>query len=207
MNPESKTRLSSLVGRTNRFILSLFVGSAIVGAVAATLYAVYGTSTDRVFHSFVIFAAIAYSFPAFTTVIRVTVRGYYMSLEGMENQNELIEKIHATEERAGPIIKKVDQVVDKAIPIAESVEEVVSRAKGMSEDVEKIAHRIREVIDNLNGNLDIKTLETKLERVAESLSTIASVFTPLGKKGKGEVLIPDIPEFDPLKVGGKRKGN
>jgi len=206
MNSETKGRLGDVIQKMNRSIITMFIVSSIVGVTAAICYWIFSPSSEKLFHCFVIAGAIGYSFPAFTIVIRVTVRGYFMGLESMENQSVMIEKIHATEEMAGPIIKKIDQVVDKAIPISESVEEVVFRAKGMSEDIEKIAHRIREVIDNLNGSFDIKSLEKRIEKVADSLTTIASVFTPLGKKGKEEILVPDLPEFDPLKAGGKRKG-
>ena len=208
------------------FIIRMFVIGGTLGLIASTLYIFLGHSSDKIFHSFVIFAGLAFTFPMFTVSIQLMLKMFYMSVEATEKQNEIIEKFHRVEREAGPIVdkikevltvhaepalKKIDQVIDRAVPIAKDVEEVASRAKGMAEDIEQVVHRVRHLTDAINGHFDIKSIESRLDKVAESLMIIASVFDPPKKKTAAATTIEEKPQmtaafpvFDPLTSGRKR---
>jgi len=222
-----KENLADVQRGMRKFIIRMFIIGVFLGVTGSVFYGHFGKSQDKFFHSFIIFAGLAFTFPMFTISVRLMLRMFYMSYEGMEKQNDLIERLKETEEEAGPIIQKIEkiindkaepivnkieQVIDKALPIAENVEDVVKRAKGMAEDIEQVAHKVRTLTESLNGHLDFKNVEGKLDKVADSLNTIASVFKPFsGKKAANdeeEGTPPSlIPAFDPLKAGGRRRGS
>ena len=66
----------------------------------------------------------------------------------------------------------------------------------------------------MNGSFNVKKLEERLEKIADSLASIAGLFGPIGKKkpsAEDDLKLPEIamsiPEFDPMKIGGgKKKG-
>lgn len=207
------------------FIVRMFVVGVTLGIVGSVIYGIFGKSTDKFFHSFIIFAGFAFTFPMFTISVRLMLKMFYMSVESTEKQNEIIEKFHKVEKEAGPVvdkikeiltvhadpaIKKVEHLIQKAGPIIDNVEIVVQKSKGMAEDIEQIAHRIRNVTEAMNGHFDFKSIEQRLDKVADSLSTIASVFDPPKKKSavngedKGSAMTAGFPTFDPLTTGRKK---
>lgn len=219
------TTLSDVQKGMSKFMVRMFVFGFILGVGGAALYAHFGSSTDRFFHCFIIFAGLAFTFPMFTISIRLMLKMYYMSVEATEKQSEVIEKFHRVEKEAGPVIDKVkeiltvhadpailkiEKVIEKSIPIAENMGVILEKAKGMTEDIERIAHRIRSATDAMNGHFDFKSLESRLDKVADSLSTIASVFDPPKKKASNQASTEVsekavvLPMFDPL-VAGRRK--
>jgi hypothetical protein len=208
------------------FMVRMFVTGFILGIAGSVLYGYVGTSTDKFFHSFIIFAGFAFTFPMFTISVRLMLKMFYMSVEATENQSMLIDKVRRVEEAAGPVVdkvkeiltvhadpavKKIEHLIEKAGPIIDNVEIVVQKSKGMAEDIEQIAHRIRNITEAMNGHFDFKNIDQKLDKVADSLSTIASVFDPPKKKTastNGEntpaVVAAGFPAFDPLTTGRKK---
>lgn len=202
-----------------RFISSVFTFGQIIGILLAWMYWVMCPDNDqRLFHVIVFYAAAGITIPMFVCTMRLMLKGYYLSLMGWQSTSRMIEGYEKLQHKAEPIaekvndivdskipplIEKIDQVVDKAVPIAVNVEDIVHKAKVMSEDVEKIAHRIRDMVDSVNGNFDLGNIEKKIEKLSESLSAIASAFTPFEKRERkpGDI----IPTFDPLQAG-RRKG-
>lgn len=207
------------------FMIRMFVSGITLGIVGSLLYWFIGKSTDKFFHCFIIFAGLAFTFPMFTISVRLMLKMFYMSVEATEKQNEIIEKFHKVEKEAGPVVdkikeiltvhadpavKKIEHLIEKAGPIIDNVEVVVQKSKGMAEDIEKIAHRIRNITEAMNGHFDFKSIEQRLDKVADSLSTIASVFDPPKKKtasANGEntpAVSAGFPAFDPLTTGRKK---
>jgi hypothetical protein len=207
------------------FMVRMFAIGITLGIIGSIVYGYLGHSTDKFFHSFIIFAGFAFTFPMFTISVRLMLKMFYMSVEATEKQSEIIEKFHRVEKEAGPIVdkvkeiltvhadpavKKIEHLIEKAGPIIDNVEVVVEKSKGMAEDIEKIAHRIRNITEAMNGHFDFKSIEQRLDKVADSLSTIASVFDPPKKKtasSNGEntpVVSAGFPTFDPLTAGRKK---
>jgi len=211
------------------FITLVLIGGPLLGVLSAIGYrwivATYGTwdiSKDS-FHFGIILYGLGFTFPILAISCRLMVKMFFQNCEQIENQNFIIEKFRNVEEKAGPVIDKIEEIVtekaepiinkiemviEKAVPIAENVEEIVKRANRMAEDIETIAHKVRTVTEALNGHLDFKNIEGKLDKVADSLSTIADVFEPVkrreGGNKKAEVAEVMLPAFDPIKAGGRR---
>lgn len=191
------------------FITCMVVAGPLLGIVSAFAYkwivSTYGTwdvSKDT-FHFGIILYGLGFTFPILSISVRLMTKMFFQNCEAIENQNFILETLKIAHDKAPAIIQNVESVVDKAVPIANTVEEIVKQAKNMAEDIEKIAHRVRTATDAINGHFDFKAIEGKLEKVAESLTTIAGVFSPIKKKGEA-LPIPEIPVFDPLKAGGKK---
>jgi hypothetical protein len=196
-----------VIRETKVFITSMLIIGPIIGVISAlgyrwvvTTYGTWDTSKDT-FHFGIILYGLGFTFPILSISVRLMTKMFFLTCEQLESQNFILETLRIAHDKAPTIIKNVEEVVDKSVPIARTVEEIVTRAKGMAEDVEKIAHRIRTATDAINGGLDFKAIEGKLEKVAENLNMIASVFAPVRKNTGNSIAIP---EFDPLKAGGKR---
>ena len=124
-----------------------------------------------------IVASFAYIFPAFTTLIRLSVKGYYLGVEQAERLSYAVDGLKTAQEKAPNLLENAKAVMDRAVPIANNVEEIVNRAKGTADDVDAIAHKVRSLMDQMNGSLDIKVLEGHLKEAKESLKKISDVFT------------------------------
>jgi hypothetical protein len=190
------------------FITSMLTAGPILGVISAFAYrwivVTYGqwdVSKDT-FHMGLLFYGLGFTFPVLAISCRLMVKMFFQNCEQIENMTHMIGVFKEAHEKAPNLIKNIETVVDRAVPIASSIEEIIVRAKGMSEDVEKIAHRVRTAIDSMNGSFDLKVIEKKLETVADSLSSIAKVFNPIKKAG-GDLPVPELPVFDPLKAGRK----
>jgi hypothetical protein len=210
MELEKRTKSPREVMKSMRtFIACMLVAGPVLGIVSALAYArivsTYGTwdvSKDS-FHFAIILYGLGFTFPILSISVRLMIKMFFQNCEAIENQNFILETLKIAHDKAPGILQNVEAVVDKAVPIANMVEEIVKQAKGMAEDIEKIAHRVRTATDTINGNFDFKSIEGKLEKVAESLSTIAGVFAPIKKKSDVPSF-PEIPAFDPLKAGGRK---
>jgi hypothetical protein len=191
------------------FIISMMVVGPILGIISAfayrwivTTYGVWDISKDT-FHMGLLFYGLGFTFPILSISCRLMVTMFFQNCEQIENMNYITGKLKEVHEKSPDLIKKIDAVVDKAVPIASAIEEIITRAKGMSEDIEKIAHRVRAATDAMNGSFDFKSIEKRLETVSDSLISIAKVFNPIKKSG-GDLPIPEVPMFDPLKAGGRK---
>jgi hypothetical protein len=174
------------VRQQTRFMVIAFAFGIIVALTSAVLYwRLTPPSPEKLFHVIVIVGAFAYSFPAFTTLIRLSVKGYYLGVEQAERLSYAVDGLKTAQEKAPHLLENAKSIMDKAIPIANNVEEIVTRAKGMAGDVETIAHKVRSTMDSMNGSLDIKVLEGHLREVKESLKAIAAVFTGGASKEDG----------------------
>jgi len=211
------------------FIGIVFFGGPLLGVFSAAAYVwvvrtygVWDVSRDS-FHFAIILYGLGITFPVLLISCRLMVKMFFQNCEQIENMNFIIDKFRNVEEKAGPVIdkiekiinekadpmvNKIEQVIDKAVPIAENVELIVRRAQGMAEDIELIAHKVRTVTEALNGHLDFKNIEGKLDKVADSLNTIADVFEPVKRRegGSKKAEAPEVvlPAFDPFKAGGRR---
>lgn len=190
------------------FITSMLVAGPLLGVLCAWgywkivhTYGQWDNGKDW-FHFSIIFYGLGVTFPVLAISCRLMVKMFFQNCEQIENMSHVIQTFKEAHEKAPHLIANIEKVVDKAIPIASSIEDIAARAKGMSEDVEKVVHRIRTATDAMNGSFDIRVLEKKLESVADSLNSIAKVFSPIKKAG-GELPIPEVPVFDPLKAGRK----
>lgn len=194
--------LDQVVRSMTRFIIFTFVICGVLSAVSAYGYYRWSVSQEKVFHTIVIFAAMGYTFPMFTISIRVMIKLFFMTCEGMQNTDKLFEGYEKAQATIAPMAENIKAIIEKAVPIANNVEVIVDRAKGMADDIEKVAHKVRSAADSLNGHLDIKELGKKLDKVAESLNTIAGAFGGGSIDEKEEVGLT----FDPLvKVGRKSR--
>lgn len=190
------------------FIASMMVMGPALGLICAfgyrwivTTYGQWDISKDW-FHFGIIFYGLGVTFPVLAISCRLMVKMFFQNCEQIENMGYVVNAFKEAHEKAPNLIKNIEAVVDRAIPIATSIEEIAARAKGMSEDVEKVVHRVRTATDAMNGSFDIKVIEKKLGDVADSLNSIAKVFNPIKKAG-GDLPVPELPVFDPLKAGRK----
>jgi hypothetical protein len=207
---EQKVKTPREVMKSMKFFITFMcISGPVLGVIAACLYrwvvVTYGQwepSKDS-FHFGIIIYGLGVTLPILSISCRLMIKMFFQNCEQIENMNYVIGMLKDAHDRAPHLLEKVEKVIDKAIPISNSIEEVVGRAKGMAEDVEKIAHRVRAATDAMNGSFDFKVIEQKLTNVSDSLGTIASMFSPLKKKN-GELSVPELMPFDPLKTGGKR---
>lgn len=192
---------------TRSFMLKMFVIGSIFGIVSATTYALYVSKNGRwdastsSFQTLVLFWGLAFLFPCLTISLRIMYQSLVMGQEGLEAYRDLRGSINDMKAQIEPIVKKVDVVVDKIIPMTQNLQVVVDHATKMGEDVVSIAHKTRGVLEQMNGTLDVKVIGDKLDRLGDSLTTIAKA---LG----GEVTpgTPVMEEFDPMKaVAGRRR--
>jgi len=178
------------------------------------------TSSDT-FHVLTLFGSVAFAFPMLTSSVRLLFFTLTLGYRGSQNSDKvaktfetirlesvpIITKAKEVMEASGPIITKTKEVMDKAGPMIESFDVILQKTKAMADDIVEIAHRVRTATEAMNGSFNVKTLEEKLTQVADSLNVIAGIFKPLTKTGAAMLpsLSSMIPEFDPLKAGGKRK--
>lgn len=136
--------------------------------------------------------------PYFLTTLLKLNLGIDMNRKALELGTATANNLQHLKDEIEPVINKAEQVVDKIVPIVENASEVSPKIKEMSEDIARISHKIRTATDNLNGSFDIKAIEQKLDKVAESLSTLAGVFTVPRKHEP--IITPKIPDLGPASV-------
>lgn len=189
------------------FIAAMLIVGPLLGVVCAWgywkivhTYGQWDNGKDW-FHFSIIFYGLGVTFPVLAISCRLMVKMFFQNCEQIENMSHVVQTFKEAHEKAPNLIANIEKVVDKAIPIASSIEDIAARAKGMSNDVEQVIHRIRTATDAMNGSFDIKVIEKKLGDVSDSLSAIAKVFSPIKKSG--DLPLPEVPAFDPLKAGRK----
>ena len=183
-----------------RFIVGTFAFGLMTGAASSLGYYSYSHSPEKVFHSIIIFAAAAFTFPMFTISIKVMIKMYFMTLESMERGDQLFDGFRQAQETLSPMAENFAKILDKAVPIANNVDVIVVKANGMADDIERIAHKVRSAADSLNGHLDFKDVGKKLDNLNTSLEKIAKAFGPPDMSDDSES-IPGIS----LKLGSSRR--
>lgn len=198
---EKKPTYKEIVRNMMRFIVVVFVVGFIVGSLASCGYYQWSHSGEKTFHSIIIFAAAAFTFPMFTISIRVMIQMYLMTLQQIEKSDQLFEGFKQAQETLAPMSDNFRKILDKAVPIANNVDVIVVKANGMADDIERIAHKVRAAADSLNGHLDFKDVGRKLDNLNTSLEKIAKAFGPAEPDDSTEPSVPGIS----LKIGGSRR--
>lgn len=196
-----------------KLIIRAFVLGVCLGISAAGSYVGYLKATGKwdasahLFPAIVILFGLGFTVPAMTVTIRVMFLSVVMSVKAIRDSQSIVSIAKDVQQKAGPIIDKIDKVADKAVPMAENIEKIVEKAQGMTGDVVEIAHKTRSTIEQMNGSFNVKMIEQKMDQLVGSLATIAKVMAPLarmfGSKGSDDEV--SVPEFDPLKAGGRRR--
>jgi len=194
-----------------KLTLKAFMMGVCLGTSASGSYVWYLKSAGKwdasvhLFPAIVILFGLGFTVPAMTVTIRVMFLSVVMSVKAIRDSQAIVSIAKDIQQKAGPIIDKVDKVVDKAVPTAENIEKIVEKAIGMSGDVVEIAHKTRSAFEQMNGSFDFKAIEKKMDQLVGGIATIAKVLEPLAKVfgAKGDEMA--VPEFDPLKMGGRRR--
>ncbi len=194
--------------KTKRFIITMFLIGSFFGLMSAAAYVYFMNHYHKwdasyVFQTLVLFWGLAFVLPSLTISLRIMFLGIMLNLRALDDYDKLSSTIDSVQKQIEPIVNKINHVVDRAVPIAESVQEIVEKSKQMSEDIGSIAQKTRTVLDNMNGSFDVRVLEKKMDKLADSLAVIASVFT----NGKKEIDEIQVGEFDPLKLGKSKRKN
>lgn len=192
----NRPTLEEVMKGMTSFIVKVFVICGLLGLAAALGYYTFSHSPEKVFHSIVIFAAVAYTCPMFGVSMRLMIRMYYMGCEAQFNTDKIIEGYERAQATLAPMTEHLKTIIEQAPPIVADIRTIVEKAKGMADDVERIAHKVRSTADSLNGHLDFKNLGEKLDKVGDNLATIAQAF------GGGS---SEMPEIDLLAPKGKKR--
>ena len=115
--------LEEVVKEMYRSIVVSFLSGSLIGGLLAYLYLLFSHSPEKAFHCIVIFGFVGVTFPSMTTLLRLSVKGYFLGYESMENQNDLIQFIRNKEDKVDPIIQRAESIVA-------DVERTVKRLSG-----------------------------------------------------------------------------
>ncbi len=193
------------VVQTKNFARKIFGLGIAFGFTTFALYSVFVTlqgvwDATALFQAALILWGLGFMFPCFSVSLKLMFKSYDMSYRALVNSEKIGISIGETADKIAPIIEKVDSVSDKVDPIINTIQDVASKAGGVSDDVERITHRVREVIDSMNGSLNIKDIKEEMVSVRNSLETLADVFEK-PKSGKSE---DDFEGAIPLPIGPRR---